>query len=66
MHQYCTKTLYFFPCLHYLNWFYLGLGNPVDMIYHVQPWMVIGLLPLAAVFEGDMSYLFYLHALVIN
>ncbi|KFM57013.1 Solute carrier family 35 member C2, partial [Stegodyphus mimosarum] len=19
----------------------LGLGNPVDMIYHVQPWMVI-------------------------
>lgn len=30
----------------------LGLSNPVDMIYHVQPWMVIGLLPLAAVFEG--------------
>ncbi|XP_042897674.2 solute carrier family 35 member C2 [Parasteatoda tepidariorum] len=30
----------------------LGLSNPVDMIYHVQPWMVIGLLPLAIVFEG--------------
>ncbi|KAG8201912.1 hypothetical protein JTE90_027389 [Oedothorax gibbosus] len=30
----------------------LGLGNPVDMIYHVQPWMVLGLLPLAVIFEG--------------
>ncbi|CAL1266464.1 unnamed protein product [Larinioides sclopetarius] len=30
----------------------MGLGNPVDMIYHVQPWMVVGLLPLAIVFEG--------------
>lgn len=30
----------------------LGLSNPVDMIYHIQPWMVIGLLPLAAIFEG--------------
>ncbi|GIY50934.1 solute carrier family 35 member C2 [Caerostris extrusa] len=24
----------------------IGLGNPVDMIYHVQPWMVIGI-PIA-------------------
>lgn len=30
----------------------IGLSNPVDMIYHVQPWMVLGLLPLAVVFEG--------------
>ncbi|PAA74328.1 hypothetical protein BOX15_Mlig019756g1 [Macrostomum lignano] len=30
----------------------LGLANPVDMIYHVQPWMILALLPLAVVFEG--------------
>ncbi|XP_022672120.1 solute carrier family 35 member C2-like isoform X2 [Varroa jacobsoni] len=30
----------------------LGLGNPVDMMYHIQPWMILGLLPLAIAFEG--------------
>lgn len=30
----------------------LGLSNPVDMMYHIQPWMILVLLPLAAVFEG--------------
>ncbi|PAA47429.1 hypothetical protein BOX15_Mlig005048g4 [Macrostomum lignano] len=30
----------------------LGLANPVDMIYHVQPWMVLVLLPLSVAFEG--------------
>ncbi|XP_077504019.1 solute carrier family 35 member C2 isoform X2 [Amblyomma americanum] len=30
----------------------VGLGNPIDMIFHVQPWMILGLLPLAIVFEG--------------
>ncbi|XP_077542830.1 solute carrier family 35 member C2 isoform X5 [Haemaphysalis longicornis] len=30
----------------------VGLGNPVDMIFHVQPWMILGLLPLAIAFEG--------------
>ena len=32
--------------------FVLGLGNPIDMIYHVQPWMIVALLPLAVYFEG--------------
>ncbi|GAB6021398.1 hypothetical protein CHUAL_004008 [Chamberlinius hualienensis] len=29
-----------------------GLTNPIDMIYHIQPWMVVGLIPLAIPFEG--------------
>ena len=30
----------------------LGLSNPIDMIYHVQPVMIIVLLPFAVAFEG--------------
>lgn len=30
----------------------IGLGNPIDMIYHMQPWMILGLLPLSVAFEG--------------
>lgn len=30
----------------------IGLSNPLDMMYHIQPWMVLVLLPLAAIFEG--------------
>ena len=30
----------------------LGLSNPVDMIYHVQPVMIIVILPFAIGFEG--------------
>ncbi|KAM3179216.1 hypothetical protein ACTXT7_001070 [Hymenolepis weldensis] len=30
-----------------------GLSNPIDLIYHTQPWMASVLLPLAFVFEGD-------------
>ncbi|KAL5022679.1 hypothetical protein ScPMuIL_001834 [Solemya velum] len=30
----------------------IGLHNPIDMMYHVQPWMIVGLLPLSAAFEG--------------
>ncbi|VUZ57292.1 unnamed protein product [Hymenolepis diminuta] len=30
-----------------------GLSNPIDLIYHTQPWMASILLPLAFVFEGD-------------
>ncbi|GAB1603270.1 solute carrier family 35 member C2-like, partial [Argonauta hians] len=30
----------------------LGLRNPLDMMYHIEPWMIIGLLPLSAAFEG--------------
>ncbi|ESO86518.1 hypothetical protein LOTGIDRAFT_220559 [Lottia gigantea] len=34
----------------------LGLQNPVDMMYHIQPWMMLGLLPLSTIFEGlDIS-----------
>ncbi|XP_049811761.1 solute carrier family 35 member C2 isoform X1 [Schistocerca nitens] len=30
----------------------LGLSNPVDMVYHVQPWMIVSVLPFAVAFEG--------------
>ena len=32
----------------------MGLGNPIDMIYHIQPWMILTLLPFAFAFEGKM------------
>jgi len=28
-----------------------SLSNPLDMMYHIQPWMLVGLLPVAFVFE---------------
>jgi hypothetical protein len=35
----------------------LGLQNPIDLIYHIQPLMVIILFPIAAGFEGaDVTY----------
>jgi len=30
----------------------LGLGNPIDMVYHIQPWMTASLLPLAVIMEA--------------
>ncbi|XP_045616259.2 solute carrier family 35 member C2 isoform X2 [Procambarus clarkii] len=30
----------------------LGLSNPIDMVYHIQPWMTVSLLPLAIIMEG--------------
>jgi len=29
-----------------------GLANPLDMMYHIQPWMILSLLPLSSGFEG--------------
>lgn len=29
-----------------------GLSNPLDMMFHIQPWMILALLPLSAGFEG--------------
>lgn len=31
----------------------LGLHNPIDMIYHMQPWMIVSLLPLVLFIEGQ-------------
>ncbi len=44
----------------------LGLHNPIDMVFHVQPWMILSILPLAFAFEGKQwiltSQLFlYIH-----
>ena len=30
----------------------IGLSNPIDMIYHIQPGMILSLLPLAIYVEG--------------
>lgn len=30
----------------------LGLHNPIDMVFHVQPWMFLSLLPFTLGFEG--------------
>lgn len=31
----------------------LGLHNPVDMIYHMQPWMILSVVPFTIAFEGE-------------
>ncbi|KAJ1524880.1 hypothetical protein ONE63_009745 [Megalurothrips usitatus] len=30
-----------------------GHQNPLDMVYHVQPWMILSVLPFAAFYEGS-------------
>ncbi|CAG9558599.1 unnamed protein product [Danaus chrysippus] len=40
----------------------LGLHNPVDMVFHVQPWMFLSLLPFTIMFEG-MNCLQYMYEL---
>lgn len=30
----------------------LNMNSPIDMVYHVQPWMIVAILPFAMVFEG--------------
>lgn len=32
----------------------LGLHNPIDMIYFMQPWMIFPVLPLTICFEGEI------------
>ncbi|KFZ58772.1 Solute carrier family 35 member C2, partial [Podiceps cristatus] len=34
----------------------LGLQNPIDIMFHLQPLMFLGLFPLFAVFEGAMLF----------
>ncbi|XP_053684396.1 solute carrier family 35 member C2 [Sabethes cyaneus] len=31
----------------------LGLHNPIDMIFHMQPWMILAILPFTIGFEGQ-------------
>lgn len=33
----------------------LGLHNPIDMIYFMQPWMILPILPLTLGFEGMLQ-----------
>ncbi|CAC5396332.1 SLC35C2 [Mytilus coruscus] len=32
----------------------IGLSNPLDLMFHIQPWMIVGLLPLSIAFEGEL------------
>jgi solute carrier family 35 protein C2 len=34
----------------------LGLKNPVDMIYYMQPWMLMSIFPISVVVEGTDIY----------
>lgn len=34
----------------------IGIRNPVDMIFHMQPWMIASLLPLALIMEGFYDF----------
>ncbi|XP_063978558.1 solute carrier family 35 member C2 [Diachasmimorpha longicaudata] len=34
----------------------LGLNNPIDMIYYMQPWMLIAIIPLVVWFESGKLY----------
>jgi len=34
----------------------LGLSNPIDMIFHIQPFMILTLLPFIAVLEGPRIF----------
>lgn len=34
----------------------LGLHNPIDMIYFMQPWMIFPILPLTIGFEGEFRF----------
>ncbi|XP_057668235.1 solute carrier family 35 member C2 [Diorhabda carinulata] len=33
----------------------MGMDNPVDMIYHMQPWMLASVLPFAIIIEGPTA-----------
>lgn len=44
----------------------LGLHNPIDMIYYMQPWMILSVLPFLIVFEGIFNYLKALHTIISN
>ncbi|XP_058840166.1 solute carrier family 35 member C2 [Topomyia yanbarensis] len=34
----------------------LGLHNPIDMIFHMQPWMILAILPFTIGFEGKRIF----------
>lgn len=34
----------------------LGLHNPIDMVFHMQPWMILSVLPFMIGFEGHRLY----------
>ncbi|KFV13871.1 Solute carrier family 35 member C2, partial [Tauraco erythrolophus] len=42
----------------------LGLQNPIDIMFHLQPLMFLGLFPLFAVFEGADSFIKWLGRLL--
>jgi hypothetical protein len=39
--------------------FTVDLGNPVDFIYHLEPWMMVALLPISFSFEGSALIMLY-------
>jgi len=43
-----------------------GLSNPLDMMFHIQPWMILSLLPLSTAFEGNFVRVLFHHNLCIS
>jgi hypothetical protein len=46
------------PTKLFISRFVVGLSNPVDAMYYVQPWMLAVIVPLACIREG-MSFCFF-------
>ncbi|XP_033222139.1 solute carrier family 35 member C2-like isoform X1 [Belonocnema kinseyi] len=34
----------------------LGIRNPVDMMYYMQPWILVSIIPMTILFEGQKMY----------
>ncbi len=44
----------------------MGLRHPVDMICAVQPWMIVGILPLIFIFEGTGMLIYIVYVVVLG
>lgn len=43
----------------------MGVQNPIDMMYHMQPWMILSVLPFAIAIEGSFLKTYFLISTVI-
>lgn len=43
----------------------LGLRNPIDMIYYMQPWMLLPVIPITLWFEGNKKHVLLITSYVI-
>lgn len=48
-----TSGIRWILCQRVMQRDHLGLGHPLDLIYHVQPMMLMSLVPLVGIFDGE-------------